>query len=89
MLIESQARGVPVVSTNVGGVNESLSDGSTGILLKDEDIGTIKSALTLILDDWDTDDTSGACISFIEQKFGMERMARDTKEAYESLLSSM
>jgi glycosyltransferase involved in cell wall biosynthesis/tetratricopeptide (TPR) repeat protein len=89
VLIESQARGVPVVSTDVGGVNESLSDGSTGILLKGEDIGTIKSALTLILDDWDMDDTSGACRSFIEQKFGMERMARDTKEAYESLLSSM
>ena len=30
----------------------------------------------------------GPARSFIEQKFGMERMARDTKEAYESLLSS-
>jgi len=89
VLIESQARGVPVVSTDVGGVNESLSDGSTGILLKDEDIGTIKSALTRILDDWDIENTRRACRTFIEQEFGMERMARNTKEAYESLLSSM
>ena len=78
-----------MVSTDVGGVKESLSDGLTGILLKDGDIGTIKSALTRILDDWDIEDTRGACKAFIEQEFGMERMARDTKEAYESLLSSM
>ena len=77
-----------MVSTDVGGVNESLSDGSTGILLKGEDIGTIKSALIRILDDWDMDHTKGACRSFIELKFGRERMAMDTKEAYESLLSS-
>ena len=77
VLIESQARGVPVVSTDVGGVNESLSDGSTGILLKNEDIGSIKSALTRILDDWDIE-IQGACKSFIEQRFGMERITGDT-----------
>ena len=53
-----------MVSTDVGGVNESLSDGSTGILLKGEDIGTIKSALIRILDDWDMDHTKGACKIF-------------------------
>ena len=78
-----------MVATDVGGVNESLSNGSTGILLKDDAIGTIKTSLTRILDDWDVEKTRGACRNFIEKEIGMERMARDTREAYESLLSSM
>ena len=88
VLIESQARGVPVISTDVGGVNESLNDGSTGILLKNTNQASIGMTIGTMLDDWNMRDAAKLCKNFIEQKFGMERMSKDTRDVYESLLSS-
>ena len=88
VLIESQARGVPVISTDVGGVNESLEDGSTGILLKNTDQESIGMMIGTMLDGWSMKDAAKLCKNFIKQKFGMERMSKDTRDVYESLLSS-
>ena len=86
VLIESQARGVPVVSTNVGGVRESMANRSTGILVESDDVNLIKSALDEILDKWNLEAVKEVCQAFVDQAFGLERMAKETENVYESLL---
>lgn len=49
--LEAQACGVPVVSTNVGGVAEVIVDGETGMLAPLGDIDTLAHATTKLLQD--------------------------------------
>jgi glycosyltransferase involved in cell wall biosynthesis len=45
ILIEASACGRPVISSNIGGCKEFVSDGVTGIILKDETISTLATAI--------------------------------------------
>ncbi len=49
-LLESLASGVPVVSTNVGGVHELVGDGRNGFLSDEGDIDSLVSNVNRILD---------------------------------------
>jgi len=48
---EALALGVPVVSTDVGGVREVVSDGDSGLLVPPGDANALADAIELILDD--------------------------------------
>ncbi len=50
-LIEAQASGKPVVSTNVGGVNDIIKDGESGILVNDFTVSCFSNALLRLCDD--------------------------------------
>ena len=89
VLIESQSRGTPVVTTDVGGAREALEDGTTGVLLKEDSIEEVGRAITMILNDWNEKETSESCKQFISSKFSMERMAQKTSEVYTNLLSKV
>jgi len=49
-LLESLAAGVPIVSTNVGGIHELLSDGRNGFLSDEGDIDSLAADVNRILD---------------------------------------
>ena len=89
VLIESQSRGTPVVTTDVGGAREALEDGTTGVLLKEDSIEEVGRAIIMILNDWNEKETSASCKQFISSKFSMERMAQKTSEVYTNLLSKI
>ena len=89
VLIESQSRGTPVVTTDVGGAREALEDGVTGVLLKGDDVGEVVRAITMILNDWNQKETSASCKRFISSEFSLERMAQKTSEVYTNLLSKV
>jgi glycosyltransferase involved in cell wall biosynthesis len=50
-ILEAMAAGLPVVATNVGGVNESVVDGETGLLVPPGDPGSLAAALDRLLTD--------------------------------------
>jgi glycosyltransferase involved in cell wall biosynthesis len=50
-LIEACALGLPVVTTDVGGLSDLLTDGETGLLVPDEDCRAMAAAVTRLLND--------------------------------------
>jgi glycosyltransferase involved in cell wall biosynthesis len=51
VLLESMALGVPVISTNVGGVGDAVVDGETGLLARPGDAAALADGLGRLLDD--------------------------------------
>ena len=83
VLIEAQAAGIPVVASDVGGVNEALLDGVTGILVGNRRASSLASAVLEILEDpgWrERAATEGP--AFVSKRFGRQRMIDDTIAAY-------
>jgi glycosyltransferase involved in cell wall biosynthesis len=83
VLIEAQAAGIPVVAPDVGGVNEALLDGVTGILVGNRQASSLASAVLEILEDsgWrERAATEGP--AFVSKRFGHQRMIDDTIAVY-------
>lgn len=50
-VVEAGAMGLPVVSTNVGGIPDLLSDGENGLLVPDDNVEAMAEAVMRLLDD--------------------------------------
>ena len=50
-LMQAMACGLPVVSTPVGSIDEIVSDGTTGVLVRPEDASALQAAIERLLDD--------------------------------------
>lgn len=48
-LIESMALGLPIVSTNVGGITYLINDGSTGLLVGDKDVDHMCESIEMLI----------------------------------------
>jgi glycosyltransferase involved in cell wall biosynthesis len=90
VLIEAQAAGIPVVAPDVGGVNEALLDGVTGILVGNRRASSLASAVLEILEDPGWKERAGTeGPAFVSKRFGHQRMVDDTIGAYLSYQSDM
>lgn len=88
-LIEAQAAGVPVVSTDVGGVRSVVVDGETGFVAESGDIDGLAKAVTSILDDSETAVRMAAAgRKRATDLYRLERLVDDHDRLYRSLLGS-
>jgi glycosyltransferase involved in cell wall biosynthesis len=88
VLLEAQLLGRPVVATRVGGTPEAVLDGQTGILTEANDgKGLARAVLTLLADSRRRRVYGQAGIAFVRDRFGLERMVRETCQVYEAALS--
>jgi glycosyltransferase involved in cell wall biosynthesis len=83
VLIEAQAAGKPVVAFDVGGVAETMVDGVTGHVVAGRSAKHLIKAIIAVLDDdqW----RKKAAVdgpAFIANRFGLDRMLRETLDAY-------
>ena len=83
---EAMASGLPVVATNVGGADELVMDGHTGVLTPSGDDRAMAEALVALA----RDDARRAAFGRsgaerAQTHFGIERMFRDYEEMYLSL----
>jgi glycosyltransferase involved in cell wall biosynthesis len=86
-LIEAQAAGKVVVSTDVGGVSDVTSP-LTAILTAKGDIGRMTEALgTLIENSEKRQNMSAAGTRFAGERFHYSRLCRDMRDLYHSLLA--
>jgi glycosyltransferase involved in cell wall biosynthesis len=85
---EAMAVGVPVVATRVGGIPDMVHHGETGLLYEPGDVNGLVSCLTKILSDsslWKS--MSGRARRIASCRYSPDRVARDTVEVYERMLS--
>lgn len=83
VLIEAQSLGVPVVATDVGGTRETVLEGRTGFVLESRDPEDLARKVLFALGDKDWR-KAARCIapSFIQERFGMDRMIDETLNVY-------
>jgi glycosyltransferase involved in cell wall biosynthesis len=85
VLVEAQAAGKPVVTTDVGGAREALIEAWTGLVVRQRSPEHLAAAVLAILSDkhWFTRvRTEGP--KLVAERFGFERMIDQTIEAYET-----
>lgn len=88
-LIEAQATGLPVVSTDVGGVRNIVVDGSAGYIIKREDIETYTEKLRLLVENDDLRKKYGTFgREFVLERYGFKRLVDDMDAYYKDLLSN-
>lgn len=70
---EAQAMGVPVVAFNSGGINETIIDNKTGILVEDKSVFAFSQAIKILIDNQDLREEMGRdATEFIKQKFNLK-----------------
>jgi glycosyltransferase involved in cell wall biosynthesis len=88
-LMEAMAMGVPVVGTDVGGTNELVVDGESGLLVPAYDPPAIARALARLLDDGDLRTRIGAAgRRRMEDCFSLEAMVEAKERLYRDLVSA-
>ena len=89
VLLEAFAYSKPVVSTNVGGISEVISDGENGILVNPGDVHKIGSSLSLLLNNSQlADEYSKNGRLLIEKKFNFMLRVKKLEKIYDEILGS-
>lgn len=87
-LIEALAAARPVVATDVGGVRSVVQEGAGGFLATPGDSAQVAALLERLLRDADLRDRMGAAgREHVRRRFSKERLIKDIRELYSSLLS--
>ncbi|MBS1644713.1 MAG: glycosyltransferase [Bacteroidetes bacterium] len=88
-LIEAQASGRPVVSTNVGGVADIVANGQTGYVVPPGDVAAFAAALLRLADDKLMRRAFGNSGKLaVMKRFSYQRLVRDMDQYYRRLLAS-
>jgi glycosyltransferase involved in cell wall biosynthesis len=74
ILLEAMALGLPVISTDVGGVREAVVDGETGLLVAPGDAGALANALRTLAADSALRERLGANALARHERFTLDAM---------------
>lgn len=87
--LEAMACGVPVVASAVGGLQESVVDGRTGLLVPPSDPARLAEALQSLLRDEATRRSFGrAGVERVRRRYSWPRIAARTASVYHDVLAS-
>jgi len=87
-LIEAQAANKPIVSTNVGGIENIVRTGLTALLSETNNHVTLANNLLRLVEDDELRNEFGAAgWSYVHEKFHYQRLAQDTAQLYHELLN--
>jgi glycosyltransferase involved in cell wall biosynthesis len=87
-VLEAMATALPIVAANVGGINEIVEDGETGLLVPPADAKALAERLEHLLLNSDLRQAMGAAGQMrAQQDFNATRMAAETVQIYDSLLA--
>jgi len=87
-LIEAQASGVPVISTDVGGVRNIVNNEETGFVIKIGDINAYVLKMMLLIDDKNLrNQFSSKGWEYVGNKYNYKNLADNMEKYYLELLS--
>ncbi|MFT3681174.1 MAG: glycosyltransferase family 4 protein [Ferruginibacter sp.] len=82
-LIEAQAAGKPVVSTNVGGVEDAVVHGETGYITEVADINTFVNYVLVLIEDSSLREEMGhKGHEYVVKRYSKQRLVGDMKSLY-------
>ena len=88
-VIEAMAHGVPCVSSNAGGLKESIIDGETGYLFDPNDTQSFAEKIIYLLENADERDRlSINAVKHVKENFSDEKFESEFMDIYYSLLLS-
>jgi len=88
VVLEAAAGAVPTVSSRVGGVEEAVVDGHTGILVPEGDERALGRELVALLRDRARRETLGRnAREFVSERYGLDRVSGSFIELYRQLLA--
>lgn len=86
-LIEAQASSIPVISTDVGGVRDIVSDGETGFVVPKNDALKFAEKLEILITQKEIrEKMSQNGWTYVRELFHYERLVADMKSYYRSLM---
>ena len=86
-LIEAQASGVPIVTTDVGGIKDVVSDNTTGYIVPKNDLEQFSEKLKELVENKNKRETfSKNGWEFVKDKFHYTRLVNDVEMLYKKLL---
>jgi glycosyltransferase involved in cell wall biosynthesis len=89
-LIEAQAAGIPVISTDVGGVRDVVCDGKTGYVVAKNNVTIFAEKLRSLIEDKNKREImSQNGWSFVEDKFHYTRLVSDMESHYKKLMNTL
>ena len=84
-VVEGMASGLPVIATRVGGQEELVADGTTGLLIDPEDPAQLADAIRRIRRDPDSAHQMGEAGRRQAQLYDWERITQETLDLYSRL----
>jgi len=86
--LEAMACGVPIVASAVGGLLDTILDGTTGVHVPPRDPGALQAALASLLADPQRRSSLGAAgAQRACKRYGWNRIASDTLAVYASIIA--
>ena len=86
-LIEAQASGVPIVTTDVGGIRDIVADNTTGYIVPKNDLTKFSEKLKELVENKNKRETfSKNGWGFVKDKFHYTRLVNDVEMLYKKLL---
>lgn len=87
-ILEAMSYGIPIVSTNVGGIPYAVESDKEGYLIDPGNPKELANTINCLLEDEKTwEDMSLAAIKKIKLKFSMDTLHQNLKKIYEDLLN--
>jgi len=86
-VLEAMAVGKPIILTDIPSFNEAIEDGISGIIVPVQDTNALANAITYVMDNPYRAKAMGlAAKERLEEKFSIDRTAREYEELYMRLL---
>ena len=83
MVLEAMQAGLPIVSTNVGGLPEMLNNHKTGLLVNAQSPEELTCAINVLINNSELRKKIGLEAKFtVEKKFNLNKMLNETKQVY-------
>lgn len=87
-IMEAMAYGVPIVATDIGGTNELIVDGETGLLARKDDVQGLAAQVIKILISPEYGEQLGVqAKAFVDRRFLITHIVKELENVYDELLN--